>query len=466
MAGKIKEDLDYFNEQLQYKRGDLLLDMWKRIEGFKGRIDSEHQLYKANLIVRDAAVRAQREAKELASKRYFVPASVRLAEALRTATSLGTSVDSSLNTSLQSDRSVRPPFISQEMLDAIREEFVACVFAEDQRQLQLFAAQSIPELLPKLGAVFSETIAADQSSINETDLSIVPGLLVSPLLQAPSDFEFDPRTSSVAYIKSLARGIATLDGLDVFLAFLDEAISKKILDACKAAYRRLNERYMLNASLCRYKKRPLGDCKLTYFGTSIEDRKAFQSVAAILEQTVEEVLRDLAVAVSACQLMTQSIEAAYKRHDLWDKQLSPAQRALLHIHIELRNIVEAAIHSSEPLTRPKLSTTVAAITDILRGAKPARTELDDIDWDFDADAFTLEEMQNLLEPFKKGFFEDEWAAMEAFQEDFESDPRFGHGCTVFKLPTKVDIQYLPVLFKALQEFIGWTHRLSEDEYAN
>lgn len=46
MTGKVKGDLDYFNEQLQYKRGDLLLDMWKRIEGFKGRIDVEHQLYR------------------------------------------------------------------------------------------------------------------------------------------------------------------------------------------------------------------------------------------------------------------------------------------------------------------------------------------------------------------------------------------------------------------------------------
>lgn len=123
------------------------------------------------------------------------------------------------------------------------EEFVACVFAEDQRQLQLFAVQSIPELLPKLEAVFNETIAADHSSLRETDLSIVHGPLVLRPLQAPSDFEFDPRTASVAYIKSLARGIAALDGLDVFLAFLDEAVSKKILDACKAAYRRLHERY-------------------------------------------------------------------------------------------------------------------------------------------------------------------------------------------------------------------------------
>lgn len=206
--------------------------------------------------------------------------------------------------------------------------------------------------------------------------------------------------------------------------------------------------------------------QLVYVGTGISERKAFESLADVLHEGISALLIDLTTIAWGCGFLTESIQDIMQRHDLWDHTRSPAQHCLLHIHSMLKSIIDACTKSSLPRRQPLRSTTVACAHAILNGQKLTRTEIDDIDWDFD-NCMPKEELDKEVDEFWSIFTEEDRAKVEIAREQLALDPRFGDPRMAFPIPVKQDVQFIIALYKPMHQFMNWTNKLhNEDEDIN
>lgn len=299
-------------------------------------------------VYRDWIQRQQLEAAELADRKFFIPAVRTLMGAMYDAKYLQSSMKGKEGLSSHAEIIKILEINRDNIFDQIIEDLHQIVFLRDLRPSQ--------QLFSQLVAVIPEAKRLSVGNLKKTtdiNFKTANGTTEFDLVLAPTEFDFDPTSNTVAYLTSMVKAVAVLELIPQMLSIMSQRIVSElyqVTEKCLAEAARAYRCGMVDSSILNVLSTNMINLNPTVAAVSTSNMSSkgndteFEAFVPILRNLCGNLFGQLLTVANCIRLIGETTRQIVNESGVPVDIHSFYKNCLSAIHGEMKNFMACLLH--------------------------------------------------------------------------------------------------------------------------